>query len=41
MLPTLQEKLAGTSGPVSDKLRWIIAQELGCKGVVTERVVAG
>lgn len=41
MLATLQEKLAGTSGPVSDKLRWIIAHELGCKGVATERLDAG
>lgn len=40
MLATLQEKLAGTSGPVSEQLRSFTRDELGAQTVATERVVA-
>jgi very-short-patch-repair endonuclease len=40
MLATLQEKLAGTSGPVSEQLREFTTSELGAKDIATERVVA-
>lgn len=40
MLATLQEKLAGTSGAVSDNLRSFVATELGNRELPAERVVA-
>lgn len=40
MLATLQEKLAGTSGPVSRDLRDFVEKDLGSKAQPTERVVA-
>jgi very-short-patch-repair endonuclease len=39
-LAILQEKLAGTSGPVAEKLRGFISTELGNPEVKTERAVA-
>jgi len=39
-LATLQEKLAGTSGPISGLLRDFVRDELGGKAVPIERVVA-
>jgi hypothetical protein len=39
-LATLQEKLAGTSGPVSDDLRSFVQSTLGDKQFPAERVVA-
>lgn len=39
-LATLQEKLAGKSGPVSDELRAFIANELGNPTLASERVAA-
>ena len=40
MLATLQEKLAGTTGVVSDDLRAFVAAELGNRELPAERVVA-
>lgn len=40
MLATFQEKLAGTTGQVSDHLRTFMAAELGNRQVPAERVVA-
>lgn len=39
-LATLQEKLAGTSGPISVQLRRFVENELGSNAVQVERVVA-
>jgi very-short-patch-repair endonuclease len=39
-LVTLQERLAGTTGPVSDALREFVADELGNVGIPVERVAA-
>ncbi len=39
-LATLQEKLAGTSGPISVQLRAFVEQHLGSSTYLTERVVA-
>lgn len=39
-LATLQEKLAGTSGPISGQLRKFVENELGSNTVQVERVVA-
>lgn len=39
-LATLQEKLAGTSGPISDDLRGFVESTLGNKQFLAERVVA-
>ena len=39
-LATLQEKLAGTSGPISGQLRKFVEGELGSNAVQVERVVA-
>lgn len=39
-LATLQEKLAGTSGPISVHLRAFVEQHLGNSKYVTERIVA-
>jgi very-short-patch-repair endonuclease len=40
LLATLQEKLAGTSGPISAKLRGFVERELGNGAVQVERIVA-
>lgn len=40
MLATLQEKLAGTAGKVSESLRAFVANDLGNSHLPTERVVA-
>lgn len=40
MLATLQEKLAGTSGHISEQLRAFTRTELGAKGMATDRIVA-
>jgi len=40
LLATLQEKLAGAAGPVSDQLRGFVSLQLGNKAVPTERAVA-
>lgn len=39
-LSTLQEKLAGTTGPVSEELRHFVQKELGNKQLPAERAVA-
>jgi very-short-patch-repair endonuclease len=39
-LATLQEKLAGTSGPISAQLRKFVERELGSNAIQAERIVA-
>ncbi len=39
-LATVQEKLAGTSGPISDRLRGFVEKDLGDNAVPVERLVA-
>jgi very-short-patch-repair endonuclease len=40
VLAGMQEKLAGTSGPVSSQLRWFIESQLGNQELAAERVAA-